>query len=267
MEARYKCPRAERRKEEREPARNAACSFQFSVWSHVTRVVSAARTNVLYASVTLPPRRGESVFQLNGSCADQIQSQFNLFLASAYFVLSERKTISAPVWTGPACGGGPQTHATTSAFLSPTNRGYSTIQFDTFALTRDDGTAPESGMLSFADPITFEMSISNNVAGKYIGWWIATDGGVRVDEPHPQQTVAVTLPFEMRAYNVALKELCRSQLDTIVQNLSSPVYYVYLGVERLSPDCTLQEGASPRERPRCGDRPAPHHKRRRRPRV
>ena len=187
---------------------------------------------------------GEScpAFRLSGSCADEIQYQFDQFLASAYFVLGESKTIPGPDWTGPACG--PQTTATTSAFLSPTNRDYSAIRLDSFELTRDDGTAPESRMLSFSDPISSKMSVSNTVPGKYIGRWIATDGGVMGDEPHPQRTVVATLPFEVRAYDVAPKQRCRSQLDTIVQNLSSSVYYVgdYLGIDGLSPDCTVAGG-------------------------
>ena len=44
-----------------------------------------------------------------------------------------------------------------------------------------------------------------------------------------------------RAYNVTPKARCRSQVDTIVQNLSSSVYFVgdYLGIDGFSPDCTV----------------------------
>jgi len=56
--------------------------------------------------------------------------------------------------------------------------------------------------------------------------------------------VVATLPFEVRAYNVTPKQRCRFQVDTIVQNLSSSVYYVgdYLGVDGLNPDCTVAGG-------------------------
>ena len=191
---------------------------------------------------------GEScpVFRLNSTCADEIQAQFDAFQESEYFVLGVRKTIPVPDWSGTACGGGlHQTFADTSMFLSPTDQDYSTIiRAREFKITRDDGTALARDMYALTDPTTYEAFVSNMVPGNYTGRWIATDGGMQGDEPYPQRTVVATLPFEVRDYTITLKEGCRSELDAMVHNLSTSIYYVgdFLGVEGLSPGCTIAGG-------------------------